>query len=382
VAEGENYGLPEIGRSSAFDAEHKDIVVEYGQELLKPSTELKVSIVVPVLAELDNDNFWRLLRSLTTQRGVNGKEFEVLYVVNNSIQTVMGEVPNESNRGFEGESAHVRQARFQENQRTIVLIREMNLAREGVDEKNVDEAITRLVEKVVTRGVVISPFEREVMRSYLLSETNFNAVDCSSPTKAFDLDEKTGPIGTAKNIGGHLAFERLAATKDGHGYIDFVDGDCFLSSTYVSNLIEKMNDGAEVVYKPLERQIVDVPDTVKNLGKNDMARMPSFVKYLVGMFTALDYYRDVYEMGYAKPSSTRDKVLVNGQVGGPQLTVDSNFFRELGGYPTISERAEDWQFASNVDFRNLNRKVAMMTEACVNFRIVAGKGQLMADRGQ
>ncbi len=301
-----------------FEIEHQEILDKYAQNLRPPHPELKLSVVIPSLAELHSGNFWRLLRSAATQHGVDTKSYEFLVVVNNSLRAAKSsEGTGDTQTRYEGSSAELLRNRFEENQRHIQI-----LSLYGSDLSDEQLAIE-------LQALKLTKEEQEVFFLARTRQVNIQAIDCSSEDKAFSQSEQEAtfnPIGYARNVGGHVAYERFRKIKRGQGIIDFIDGDVFLKSKYVAGLLEQYDGSSGVFIKPIQVVTAEYPDLIP--GESVEKRMSSFMSYIHDGL--------VFSRGNIEYTGTRFS-------GGSRVAVRVQNFRAVNGYP-YNTFSEDFAF--------------------------------------
>lgn len=317
-------------REERFEEKNREIVERYGSELESPEENLKVVCVVPALAELSNGNFWRLLRSLARQRGVDQAEFEVLYVVNNSQLTaervensLSTNVPNMVYK-FEGHTSELITERYHENQKTLAIIKLI----EGGD-----------VDGLSDPAVGLSEEEKRVAEWAIKQKVRIHAVDVSSSGKAISVDDGDNAIGISRDIGGRLAYERLMDLGRENGLIDYIDGDCFLPPNYFRSLVPVAESGYSAVWKPLHLYTPEMPEMIESY-ERPLVRLAALINYLSNSLMYIDYY-----------GNGLSRIDVDGKnpfsTGGPQIAVTPETFREVEGYPR-NTFVEDYLFGQKV----------------------------------
>lgn len=178
----------------------------------------------------------------------------------------------------------------------------------------------------------ISNHELNIFCLALRRGVNIFGVDCSSRDKALDLtNKKMHPIGIARNIGGHIAWEFLQKNGSPNSLIDFLDGDAFPSYNYfkeMSDLAAVVNGG--YVQKPLLPEVVEIPERIQNIN-DKYEKFASLVRYLVSSISE--------SRGRYWPNSESDTL------GGPQVAVSPALFRSVGGY-SIFDANTDFTFSN------------------------------------
>ncbi len=302
-----------------FSLEHQQLYAKYATELPAPGKNLEVVTVVPAFRELGNDNFWNLLASANAQTK-NAAPFEILYVVNNP----------------EGSSEN-RPDAFLENQKTLQIMRLLRtLCAAGTDKKNVEELLRAHAQEVEELG--LTDREAEVLREAVVCGTPFYGIDASSPGTSIPVE--LNPRGQARNIGAHLAYERLrmiGAEKE--GIIDFIDADCALSTGYYAKLLKQSEDSL-VCYKSLYAVTPDVSEYVEKETHPE--------KQLLGL---IRYLKIALLAGRAHYQTNIDKTGANlERTGhGPSIALRAAVVKEVGGYP-VRHGSEDFIFQELIDY--------------------------------
>ncbi len=326
---------PESPKQSDYEIRHREIISRYGSDLPAGLDHLRTVTVVPSLAELSNDNFWRLLRSLSTQKNVDQRTVAILLVINNSQSAIGGEKPNNN---YEGNSSQMIHDRYLENQKHLQLLREINrlqVETATAPDATIANSVRTSIEHL-RQSVEISDWEAKLIMTAVRNGTQIFGVDCSSVGRAFapvsKMYNNENPIGKARDIGGHLADELFRRGGSKHGLIDFLDGDCFVSPEYYFEL-QQLSDKYpnRVIVKPMVAQPVDIPFNISEK-KNPTSRLASLVVYLT---TSITHIRNRYLLMSSRSA---------GALGGPQLAVPSSIFQEINGYPTRGT-SEDFVFS-------------------------------------
>jgi len=305
--------------------EARRVYEKYGRELPSPHPDLKVTTVVPTLAELDSGNFWRLLRSLGTQYEVDYNSFEVIFVVNNSRDGL---------DSFERYGAQTLNGqRYEENQRHLqiihALIQRTDEARFG--DRNADKHLEKDLE-----DFNLTEWEIATAKLIVRKGVHLMAIDASSQDKCLVLSAGDNPIAISRNIGGWITEHRHNLINQ-DGYLDYLDGDCYLPKSYYRDLINVFNMGQyEVVYKPLDLNSPDIPVFVENQPKR-IDRVFSLMRYLMSSRVKKDYY--VMSKQAMDPQSYF-------RVGGPSMCLSVSHFVKIKGYPN-SQFDADFDFSSN-----------------------------------
>lgn len=346
-----------------FQLEHKEIIAKYG-DIPPPEKNLRVSIIVPSLAELHNGNFWRFMRSLCAQRGVATDEYEALVIINNSEAAVVKD-ESESSEGpllrgslqskFEGSNATLLKERYRENQKHLLVLKHLMEAQRAVHERHQSlEEVVADIMQAIEKDICLTPHQKNLFKQAVKKNIRIHAVDCSSKDKAFPYSDRVNPIGNALNIGGHLAYERLVRTDHAtSGLIDFLNADCFISSLYIAQLKKVSHRG--VVIKPMKLVVTEIPKSIETDQRDPQFRLASLLNYLK---TALIENRMCY-VSQAFPSSNSGRSL-----SGPQLAVNPILFESVHGYVKAG-RDEDFAFGRNVLKKTALSEQGYMSDAWV-----------------
>ena len=290
-----------------FVADHGWLVMKYGGALPPVEKGVDVITVVPAYREWQNDNFWRLLRSFSAQKGGTPvTENEILYVVNNSLEDARNE--NEA---------------FQENQITLECLRLLQEAvqrrKEGMSTQDVMSAMQHALE-----ALKLSVWEKTVFAQAVEAEIKMFGIDASRLEAA--LPKEVNARGQSRNIGGHIAYERLRQARtrgDGEGMIDFIDADCYLSKGYYQQL-SRPHAGDRLLIKTLVAYTPDISEYVD--------REPDALKKLVGLIQYLKYALLQGRVHYLLHVDEHGQPLEHTGHG-PSLAVQPSVFKEIGGYP-------------------------------------------------
>lgn len=340
---------------------------EYGRDLDKPSENLKVSVVIPSFAELKNDNFWRLFRSLMYQRGVRPDEYEVIVVVNNSAEIANHPVNQSVEMNtFEGTTGELRMERYRENQDHLTVMKIAKKAQEMVGNGEKVAVVNDWLNKEIEdKRLELSDYEKKLMIRFARTQVSLQFVDASSPDHGLALDDHTSPIGLVRDIGSYLAYERFKETG-ASGIVDFIDGDCFFPPNYMRSLLDQREMGVDVVVKPLRKVVAEIPREITEQ-PNRFVRVMSTVRYLTGVLASRDYTDvtidlfDADTIGYP----------IYPVLGGPQLAVRSSALPDVGGYPTYRKNS-DFAFSREVVNKYQGPRIGTLIESSV----------LMSDRGR
>lgn len=306
---------------TSFEKEHREILEKYGAELPSPSPTLSISLVAILHEELSNNSFWRLIESVANQVDIDSNQFEVLLVVNNTKN-----------------SARSRDKSFKENQAVLQIISAIR------ERQNLNTPLTTLLEKYKIVG--LTDHELATMQKAINSHAMLLGIDASSIDKALLKNDNNNPRGTARNIGGHLAYERLGTKPS--SVIDFIDGDCFLSENYFSDLVETAATNPNMtIVKPVISVNPDLPKEIENSQLSAEQKLLSVIRYLKSSL----YY-------------TRIRFLKHPAISGQQLAVPPKTFEETNGYVT-NQHQEDWEFATKVDLVNSISKAPILNNGNV-----------------
>lgn len=310
-------------RQREFKRVHDDIITKYGDHLPEVDNELQVVTVVPAYRELENNNFWRLLQSLSHEFGANMKiSSEILYVINNRIEDAKSSL-----------------ASFQENQNTLHCLRLLQTAqKEFIESGYLDAVMIGAQEELGQLG--LTEHEKTIFKECVESGVRIFPIDASS--KEFAIDDKYNPGGQARNIGGHIALERLKKARKNNvnsselkSIIDFIDADCAVSRGYYSKLVRKMGE-KKVLFKSLYAITPDISEYVEK-EPNPEKQLAGLIKYLK---LALLHGRSYYLLN---TGSSGEQLEQTGH--GPSITVEADLFKEVGGYPNTNA-GEDFLFNS------------------------------------
>lgn len=277
----------------------------YAKELPPPSPELDIITVVPACNELDNDNFWRLIRSAATQT-VSGSNFEILYILNQK-RSVMGQI------------------RSSENHRTLKILEAMRECRQRPHENIGLKRIKSLGLSEWEGNVFSLAVQRKIAIYPIFVRHNIKV----GPGRKFF------PQGMARDIGAAIALGRFNKIgKLDRGMIDFVDADCFLPADYFSRMRKDLT-------KPYKRKILlpvspDIPNAIEKI-KDPIWRLVQIIKFLKFSFIK----------ARARYLITSDDMAINS---GPALAVQAETFAKVGKYPSVTSifTGEDLEFATNV----------------------------------
>ncbi|MBI5220439.1 MAG: hypothetical protein HY978_01215 [Candidatus Liptonbacteria bacterium] len=290
-----------------------EITKEYGKELPPPNPDLAVVAIVPAYNELDNDNFWRMVRSASAQ-DTSKSNFEILYVVNER-KTRLGRIKYA--------------IKPSENLRTVRILEALEEC-EGVGKTEKGAAVSPAkLESLGLSGWEQSLFREAVRRNVSIYPLFFKHNQEVGPGRKFF------PQGMARDIGAAVALERLNKLgKLDESIIDFVDADCFFPADYFSRLQKHIAD--PYVRKILMPVSPDIPESVEKI-KDPSWRLAQVIKYLRFSFIKARHR-------YLAADTT---TVINS---GPALAVQAKTFAKVGSYPTITSMfsGEDIEFAEGV----------------------------------
>ena len=290
-----------------FAHEHAYILEHFGRDLPPVSPNVKLITVIPAYQELENHNVWRLLHAMSTQANVQSDEHEVLYVVNNNSSAVLTD----------------RDA-YKDNKQTLQLLEALTKAREAHRSGTFDEG--RM--KKSLQHIIPGAWEWEVFMRCVHKNVSILGINAASVLQA-RAQTKFGPNprGVARNIGGHLAYERLMHTEFGErGGVDFLDGDCFPSHAYVRKILDTLRDShAQYFSKTLHA----IPSSLELGGRSPKEKLLANISYLKNML------------------SRRASYSLNPQpyIHGPAPVVRASTFKSVGGYP-MQQMNEDFEFGA------------------------------------
>lgn len=241
----------------------REYIEKYGKELPIPNEELKVAIVVPILAEYANGNFWRLLQSIASQKEVSQEYLEVICVINNS--NAVAERATAKAEDNEDEEVTIRINRFLENQTNLFVIDAIRGSQEDYRKgENLEVIEERMIMNLRERGVELTGQELVIVRNLLSSKACVIAVDCSTAGRGLRANSNESPVGIAVDIGTAIACDRLTKKGDLEGLIGVIDGDCFISDGFFKEVFEMKNEGVKVVEIPTHTSEEDYKKTDKD----------------------------------------------------------------------------------------------------------------------
>lgn len=297
-----------------FDERHQETLANLDSQepFPNPQPELNVITVIPIYAELSNNNFFRYLRGASLQT-VPSDLHETVLVCSNLVQDTV----------LTDENAE-RYANYLENQETIRIVHFINQHIQDTDK-------TELKEQIETSFPSLTKFEKEMILLAIQRRVRLIIIDLSSPENA---DDQPFDFGKTVNIGAHLAFLRFQQlNKD--GLIDFLDGDCMMAHSYVKELSALANQSDfQAIIKWPTIITPEQPLPTKKDGEHLLDLLFFYGKVLT--FTRIHYTLD--DMPEYFPESGE------AWFSNHKLTARSSTFREIGGYP---ERAS----IANADFK-------------------------------
>lgn len=291
-----------IPTPESFQLVNDRIVAKYGEQLPPPDSNVSVISVVIARKELNNGHLIGLIRSANAQSEEGRGKFEVLYVVNNSI-----------------EDADVNSDAYQENQKTLKILSALANFQSRIAQGEADRVLKDEMHATY-RLMGLSPMDASVIVRAAVNGTRIIGVDASSRDRAFDiqkyqLDQEDGNYSYnrswAKNIGSHLAYARLQST--GHtatGIIDYSDADVRFSRKYFQDLASAgIGDKGEFFLKRLYPITDDIPEGI-SLEKNDYGKLVKYIYWLKKAFyTNFDYIQaDRSTQSHALRASTFQKL--------------------------------------------------------------------------
>lgn len=320
-------------RRTWFDAEHSEIVEKYGKEIPKPSEDLRICLVIPAISELENLHFWKLAESLLKQK--DASSFEVLYILN---------VPSEYYKKINGNlddfdkikkssrlDVETMQKRIDENKTHLRILSLLNQIRLG------NQDLQDVVEQ--NRDLELEDWQWDLLKKLADKKVRIHGIDATSENSSLEFDYNKGPIGITRNIGVHIAYDRLPA----NGYIDFIDGDCSLPRSYFSALSKAAETDPSFILKPHESQIFEIPREIEE--ESDSAKKLSLLVKFVRQHAIYAQFskgvNEIHQLCIDRDPQQTNRV----HVGGPLLALRRNYIRDVGGYD-ISESDEDFRFAA------------------------------------
>ena len=291
-----------------------EMTERYGKELPPPNPELAVVTVIPAYNELNNDNFWRMLRSVSIQ-SAKKTNFEVLYVINEQ-ETRLGRIKDA--------------IRSSENSKTVQILEALERCEEGdQNESSVAEALNEL------KSLRLSEWEQGVFREVAQRKAAIHPIFFHYQKDDHEPHRRFFPQGMARDIGASIALDRLDSMgKLDESIIDFVDADCFFPADYFSQLEKHSSD--PYVQKILMPVSPDIPESIESI-KDPARQLPQLLKYLKLSFIKARYR-------YLVPGTA---MFIDS---GPGLAVQAKTFAKVGGYPSKTSlfSFEDIEFAEKV----------------------------------
>lgn len=315
-------------------AKYREII-----DQVEPASEnLVVSCVVIASAELENDHFWRLLRSAATQRNVDPEEFEILYVSNQYIDSMEDD---EENFGPG--------SRYYENQDTLFIL--ANLSRVRDNEITIDEAIIQIKNRL---GERFTDYEEEVFRLAIDRKVRMVGVDMTDEKWSKEVYPPSRMRNLARDVAGHIAYDRLEKNKRFPGIMDMVDADCEFPSNYFASFRNYASRGdSKVILKRLEPVLTGEVEFSETTDKK--TRMLTLYQYyLKSIYAGIDRYTDI------------EAAISAGVISGPQIAVSPETFRNVGGFgKCLESRNEDFAFSSLALQSCLEDEVLVTTDTFV-----------------
>jgi len=289
-----------------------EMTERYGRELPPPDPDLAVVTVIPAYNELDNDNFWRMVRSASTQNAAKSN-FEILYVVNEK-ETRFSRIKDAVKPG--------------ENLRTVRILRALQECERAV---RTSEGVIISSEKLNSLG--LSDWEQAVFRGAVGQGVSIHPLFFKYGQEGDGVSRKFFPQGMARDVGAAIALGRLnVVSKLDEGIIDFADADCFFPPDYFSQLQKHAVD--PYVQKILIPVNPDIPEGIQKI-KDPSWQLPQIIKYLRFSFIKARY---------------RYLVADTNINSGPALAIQAKTFAKIGDYPSTTSMfsSEDFEFAKKV----------------------------------
>lgn len=304
--------LSEEERVSRWKSENWEEKTIYEEDLPPSSASVEVTTVVPVSGELENGNFWRLLRSFAEQK-IDHKKVEMILVVNNTVEL--------SQEGGD---------RYDDNRRLLFLAQTLQKATRNVADKKMSaqQALSWAVESLNSKDIGLSAAQKDILALAIKNGCRFYAIDASredrSPTSRYSHNIR----GAARQIGGRAAYRRFHENgKSATGLIDFIDADCSFPPNYYEKVLEagSKNPNKSFFAKEIVTYAPDIPDWAELPPLGRLAHLLHFLRQNV--------------------THRRRKYLVNDKYRhGPAPIVRADRFKKVGGYPTNVSN-EDFEFA-------------------------------------
>jgi hypothetical protein len=315
----------------AYREDHELVLQRYYEKNKFLGNEnLVITVVVPIAAELDSGNLWRMIESLgEIDDATPNDSFEVLFVINNKA-------------GEAGESY------FQENQQTLEIFDAYNKALVEMTSTEEREVITNFVNEMKTLGV--SRLRIRQLSTCLARGIRIHPVDASSPGKEVNLRESpySYMTGAAKNIGGHIGTERKE-----NGILDFKDADDMFPPDYFLNLAELATEkGKRMISFAIDIGFVFLPEVDPEVMTTPQERLDA-IDYYVGHVTtprcptSIRTYIPIKGIhDYGDGYDTQISLDPRSYEQGPQLAMTGELFQANAGYPTVGGHGEDYMAVS------------------------------------
>ncbi len=317
LIEGEKSRLVQI----PFDQENRRVNEIFAGKLPQPSKKLCVVTVVPALNELRNNNFWLFLYTLSHQFVNPSHDYEVLYVVNNTEELL-----------------HKQSEEYIDNQSLLKILRVLRVAIDMV--RNDQTSFERIDEFVNLQllGMDLTPWQKKIILFAIRRRVPIIGVDLSSSgftvDTIFDHTEFDNKIGTAFNIGSHLAYSRLSMseTPTNRQYIDFLGADCMLPRDYYKEMIQRLKEAnyPKFVSKSIRTSIYEIG-----------YRITEEIDPCKKLARLIDQFRQTISFHYSYLHTPKAKAGVS-----QCLSVDT--LRQCGGYPYIYRFDPDYALYKKV----------------------------------
>jgi hypothetical protein len=328
-----------------------NVLKEFSRDLPDRRPNCEICSVVPTSGEIENDNFWNMIRAFLKQ-GSDMSEFEIIFVVNNpklavtlSQQSLLKKIRNyftKNNRKLLN-STHVQtrtsadelKNRYIENQFQIQLLKRITKAQEiyriEEDQKKLttlEELVAKIVKDLSQSfpSVEISAHEVSLISKMIKKGIQVGAIDLSSESRALENNPNQNPVAHSRWIGGIIAHNRLGP----EGIIDFLDADSYPGHSYIQTKLEKEPDSFDYLIDTMLPVITQIPEAIYKLPKAQ--RYDRLIQYIRSHFYEymIYYPKTTYALAANRMSYP----------GGPQLSLSKKAHDAIGGYARVLYSAD------------------------------------------
>ncbi len=320
-----------------FDKNHQMILERYAEDLPLPNDNLQAVSVICASHEFFNGNFEEMLKRFISQKIPDNGMHEILYIINNSTESAYANDEIFKENQLTLKVLHILQEAKQLNkthsiisQNEIPTAKKINTMKSFIKQRLIEEQIDIYINDNLLNRLTVSA----------LSNLAFYGIDASTKEKSYPKSINLRAI--ARDIGGHIAYERLKtvnASKKTSGVISFLDADSFpLTDLYIKSLLETNAEKENDLWRKILLPRISPPEHISlptTPTEKDYKKVITLITNYV-----IYYFLEITHHNYTTFSH------------GPSPIIRPELYRITGGY-NYNTKNEDYEFARRLN-QNIN----------------------------